>query len=159
MYPVMKWEFSSFRQITSNEDKRCRTFGIDENFIPHFGLTVLAGRNFDKDKPAGADTSQPVSIIVNETAAKIFGFDKPAAAINKMVIGAGFHCKIVGVMNDYHQQSLEYNFDPIVYYPEQQINMTNFSLKLHTTNLPQVLEQAKNMECRVSAKSFAIFLP
>ena len=103
----------------------------------------MAGRNFDKDKPAGADTSQPVSIIVNETASKIFGFDNPAAAINKMVIGAGFHCKIVGVMNDYHQQSLEYNFDPIVYYPEQHINMTSFSLKLHTTNLPQVLEQSK----------------
>ena len=134
---------SSFRQITSNEDKRCRTFGIDEKFIPHFGLTVLAGRNFDKDKPAGADTSQPVSIIVNETAAKVLGFDKPADAISKILIGAGFHCKIVGVMNDYHQQSLEFNFDPIVYYPEQQINMTNFSLKLHTTNLPQVLEQAK----------------
>jgi putative ABC transport system permease protein len=134
---------SSFRQIASNEDKRCRTFGIDENFIPHYGLTVLAGRNFDKDKPAGADTTQPVSIIVNETAAKVLGFDKPADAINKILIGAGFHCKVVGVMNDYHQQSLEYNFDPIVYYPEQHINMTNFSLKLHTKNLPQVLERAK----------------
>jgi len=134
---------SSFRQITSNEDKRCRTFGIDENFIPHFGLTVLAGRNFDKDKPAGADTSQPVSIIVNETASRILGFNKPADAISKIVVGAGFRCKIVGVMNDYHQQSLEYNFDPIVYYPEQHINMANFSLKLHTKNLPQVLAQAK----------------
>jgi len=134
---------SSFRLISSNDDKRCRTFGIDENFIPHFGLTVVAGRNFDKDKPAGADTSLPVSIIVNETAARILGFDKPADAISKIVTGAGFQCKIVGVMNDYHQQSLEYNFDPIVYYPEQHINMTNFSLKLHTGNLTQVLEQAK----------------
>jgi len=134
---------SSFRQIASNEDKRCRTFGIDETFIPHFGLTVLAGRNFDKDKPAGTDTIQPVSIIVNETAAKVLGFAKPAEAISKMVIGAGFHCKIIGVMNDYHQQSLEYNFDPIVYYPEQPVNMTNFSLKLHTKNLSQVVEQAK----------------
>ena len=134
---------SSFRQVASNEDKRCRTFGIDENFIPHYGLTVLAGRNFDKDKPAGADTTQPVSIIVNETAAKVLGFDKPADAINKILIGAGFHCKVVGVMNDYHQQSLEYNFDPIVYYPEQHMNMTNFSLKLNTKNLPQVVERAK----------------
>jgi putative ABC transport system permease protein len=134
---------SGFTLLNSNDDKRCRTFGIDENFIPHFGLTVLAGRNFDKDKPAGADTSQAVSIIVNETAARTFGFNKPADAINKIVIGAGYHYKIIGVMNDYHQQSLEYNFDPIVYYPEQRINMTNFSLKLHTTNLPQVLEQAK----------------
>jgi putative ABC transport system permease protein len=134
---------SSFRQISSNDDKRCRLFGIDENFIPHFGLTVVAGRNFDKDKPATPDTSQIISIIVNETASRILGFNQPADAINKLVVGAGYHCKIVGVMNDYHQQSLEYNFDPIIYYPEQHINMTSFSLKLHTANLPQVLEQAK----------------
>jgi len=133
---------SSFRLVSSNEDNRSRTFGIDESFIPHFGLTVVAGRNFDKDKPAGKDTSQPVSIILNETAARVLGFDKPADAISKIVEGAGFHCKIIGVMNDYHQQSLEYNFDPIVYYPEQYINMTNFSLKLHTNNLQQVLEKA-----------------
>ncbi len=134
---------SSFRQISSNDDKRCRLFGIDENFIPHFGLTVVAGRNFDKDKPATPDTSQIIMIIVNETASRILGFNQPADAINKLVVGAGYHCKIVGVMNDYHQQSLEYNFDPIIYYPEQHINMTSFSLKLHTANLPQVLEQAK----------------
>src|SRR4030095_12875886 len=134
---------SAFRQITSNDDKRCRLFGIDENFIPHFGLTVLAGRNFDKDKPATPDTSQVVNIIVNETASGILGFGKPADAINKIVVGAGYHCKIVGVMNDYHQQSLEYNFDPIVYYPKQHINMNNFSLKLLTKNLAQVLDQAK----------------
>ena len=134
---------SGFTLINSKDDKRCRTFGIDENFIPHFGLTILAGRNFDKDKPAFTDTTQPVSIIINETAAKTFGFSKPLDAVNQLVKGAGLTCKIIGVMNDYHQQSLEYNFDPIVYYPEQHINMNNFSLKLHTKNLQQVLDQAK----------------
>src|SRR6185295_11169570 len=32
---------SGFTLINSKDDKRCRTFGIDENFIPHFGLTIL----------------------------------------------------------------------------------------------------------------------
>lgn len=144
---------SGFTLLNSNDDKRCRTFGIDENFIPHFGLTILAGRNFDKDKPAGADTSQPISIIVNETAARTFGFDKPADIINKIVNGAGYHCKVIGVMNDYHQQSLQYNFDPIVYYPEQHINMNNFSLKLHTSNLQAVLSQAKKTWAAVFPQS------
>lgn len=135
---------SGFRLISSNDDKRCRTFGIDENFIPHFGLTVLAGRNFDKDIPAGVDTTQPVNIIINETAAKTFGFQKPADAINQLVKGAGLTCKIIGVMNDYHQQSLQYNFDPVIYYPGRHIDMTDFSLKLHTKDLQQVVEQAKN---------------
>ena len=134
---------SGFRLLSANDDKRCRTFGIDENFIPNFGLTVLAGRNFDKDKPAGADTTQPVSIIINETAAKIFGFKNPKEAIAKDLVGGGFNCRIVGVMNDYHQQSLQYSFDPIIFYPGNHIDMTNFSLKLQTSNIPHVLEQAK----------------
>jgi putative ABC transport system permease protein len=134
---------TSFTLISSNEDKRCRTFGIDENFIPHYGLSVLAGRNFDKDKPAGNDTSQLLSIIINATAAKVFGFNRPSDAVSKILKGSGFTCRIIGVVNDYHQQSLQYNFDPIVFYPEQPVNMTNFSLKLNTTNLAQVVDHAK----------------
>jgi len=129
--------------VSSNDDKRCRTFGIDQNFIPHYNLSVLAGRNFDKDKPFGIDTTQPVSVIINETAAKVFGFKNPSDAVSKLMKGAGFTCKIIGVINDYHQQSLQYNFDPIVFYPEQHINMTNFSLKINTGNIMEVVNKAK----------------
>lgn len=136
---------TGFTLVGSNDDKRCRIFGIDENFIPHFGLSVLAGRNLDKDKPVSGDTAQLVSILINETAAKVFGFNKPSDAISKTLKGAGFTCKVIGVVNDYHQQSLQHNFDPIVFYPEQHINMTNFSLKLHTNNVARVVESAKKI--------------
>lgn len=137
---------AGFRLINSYDDKRCRTFGIDEHFIPNYGLTVIAGRNFDKDKPVNEnDTATVMNIILNETAAKVFGFAKPADAINQLVEGAGHHCRIIGVMNDYHQQSLQNNFDPIVYYPEQHIYMSNFALKLHTPNLAQTVDRAKKI--------------
>jgi putative ABC transport system permease protein len=120
-------------------------FGIDEKFIPNYGLTILAGRNFDKDQPETNDTNQVLSIILNETAAKVLGFAKPADAINQLVLGAGKKSKIIGVMNDYHQQSLQYNFDPIVFYPEQHIYMTNFALKVNTSDLPQLVNRAKKI--------------
>jgi len=135
---------SGFRLISSNEDKRCRTFGIDEKFIPNYNLSLAAGRDFDKDRPFTEDTTQIVNIIINETATKIFGFAQPKDAINKIFItGGNIKCKVIGVLHDYHQQSLQYNFDPVVYYPEQHIYMSNFSLKLDTKNLTQVLNQAK----------------
>jgi len=136
---------SSFKLISSNEDKRCRIFGIDEKFIPDYGLSLAAGRNFDKDKPATGDTNQIVSVIVNETAAKILGFATANDAINKMIYGAGYHCKIIGVLHDYHQQSLQYNYDPILFYPEQLMNMSSYSLKLSTTDLQKVLAQTKQI--------------
>ncbi len=134
---------SGFTLLNSKNDKRCRTFAIDENFVPHFGLTMIAGRNFDKDRPVSNDSTQIVNIIINETAAKIFGFKKPADAINQLVSSGGTNCKIIGVMNDYHQESLQYNFDPVVYYPEHRYNMDNFCLKLKTNNLTRVVDQAK----------------
>ncbi len=86
---------SDFRVITSNEGKRCRTFGINEKFIPNYGLSLAAGRNFDKDKPASEDTTQILSVIINQTAAKVFGFAKVNDAINKIIItGGSIKCKI-----------------------------------------------------------------
>jgi putative ABC transport system permease protein len=149
---------SSFRLISSNEDKRCRIFGIDEEFIPNYSLSLAAGRNFDNDTPASNDTSQLLSVIVNETTSKIFGFTKPADAINQVIRGAGFTCKIVGVLRDYHQQSLQYNYDPIIFYPEQLINMSQFSLKLNTASLQQVLSQAKQVwDKRFAQSPFEFF--
>jgi putative ABC transport system permease protein len=97
---------TDFRVITSNEGKRCRIFGIDEKFIPNYNLTLVAGRNFDKDKAASNDTTQIVSVILNETASKVLGFASANAAMNKMIHGAGYNCKVVGVLRDYHQESL-----------------------------------------------------
>jgi putative ABC transport system permease protein len=125
--------------------KRCRTFGIDEKFIPDYGLTLVAGRNFDKDKPPSNDTSQVLSVMLNETGAKILGFASANDAISKMINGAGYRCRIIGVLKDYHQESLQYDYNPIVFYPEQEINMSSYSLKLNTTNLQQVLAQTKQV--------------
>jgi putative ABC transport system permease protein len=136
---------SDFRLLTSNEGKRCRVFGIDEKFIPNYGLTIAAGRNFDKDKPASNDTTQIISVILNETASKVLGFTSPNDAINKMIQGAGFNCRVIGILRDYHQESLQYKYDPIVFYPEQPINMSQYSLKLNTKNLNQVLAQTKQV--------------
>lgn len=136
---------SSFRPISSNDEKRCRTFGIDEKFIPDYGLSLIAGRNFDKDKPASNDTTRVLSVILNETGAKVLGFASPADAVSKIINGAGYNCKVIGVVKDYHQESLQYDYNPIVFYPEQQINMSSYSLKLNTTNLRQVLAKTKQV--------------
>ena len=134
---------STFRLHSSNDDKRCRTFGIDKSFVPNFGLSIVAGRNFETEQPFVFDTTLVNNILINETAAKTFGFNKPSGAINKILYAGGYACKIVGVVNDYHQQSLQHNFDPIVFFADDPVNMSYYSVKLNTSNLPQVMEQAK----------------
>ena len=57
--------------------------------------------------------------------------------------GAGFNCKVIGVVKDYHQESLQYDFDPIVFYPEEEKAFGNFSLKFNTGNLPALMDFVK----------------
>lgn len=133
---------SSYYLKNSLAGKRCRNLGVDRDFIPNYGLEVIAGRNFTNDHPA-ADTNIMVNIILNETAAKIFGFNNPADVVGQYIDGSGFHCKVIGVVKDYHQESLQNSFDPIVFYPEEERGFGNFSLKFNTTNLPALMDFVK----------------
>lgn len=135
---------STYTLRNSLSGKRCRNLGVDKKFIPAYGLKVIAGRNFDNDVPI-ADTLLLVNILVNETAAKIFGFDNPAGILGQYIDVANFHCQVIGVVKDYHQESLQHSFDPIVFYLEEERGMGNFSLKLTTTrtNLPALMSFVK----------------
>jgi putative ABC transport system permease protein len=133
---------STYALKNSASGKRCRNLGVDKKFIPAYGLKIVAGRNFENDLPA-VDTSRLLNILVNETAAKIFGFTNPADIVGQYIDGSGFHCQVIGVVKDYHQESLQYSFDPIVFYPEEERAFGNFSLKLSTTNLPALMDFVK----------------
>ncbi|TAL40396.1 MAG: FtsX-like permease family protein [Chitinophagaceae bacterium] len=133
---------SDYALKNSQAGKRCRNLGIDNKFIPAYGLSIIAGRNITNDKPA-VDTNVMVNILVNETAAKVFGFGNPTDILGQYIDGSGFHCKVIGVVKDFHQESLQYDFDPIVFYPEEERSFGNFSLKLNTTNLPALMDFVK----------------
>lgn len=119
---------SGFTVRNSLAEKRCRVFGVDNKYIDAYGLSLIAGRAFTTDLPA-TDTGRLLNIILNETAVKVFGFASPQAAIGEMIDGAGFHCRVIGVVKDYHQESLRQSFDPIVFYPDAEINFNNYSVK------------------------------
>jgi putative ABC transport system permease protein len=133
---------SDFNLKGSPLGKRCRTFGIDKKFIPAYGLKLIAGRNFAEDKPA-VDTNVVLNIIVNETAAKVFGFVKPVEILGREMSGSGFNCRVIGLVKDYHQESLQYSFDPIVFYPDEERNFGYFSMKINTPNLPALMNFVK----------------
>ncbi|BAU54396.1 ABC transporter permease [Mucilaginibacter gotjawali] len=98
----------------------------DENYLPLFGLRLLAGRNI-----AHSDTLK--EFLINETCAKALGFIKPEDAVGKLLttgIG-GYTCPVSGVVKDFHSQSLH---DPIVpfFMGSLSRNERSISLKLAT---------------------------
>jgi len=130
---------TSFRQVNTEQEKRCRSFAIDVNFISNYGLTLTAGRNFGFNR-----SGNPLDVILNETAVNVLGFKNADDAIGKQIIGGGdFRCNIIGVLKDYHQESLQYRFDPIIFYPDYLYNMGYYSLRVSTPDVPALIATIK----------------
>ena len=101
-------EWQRFHQDASDY-KLCSMLAVDEDFIPTYKIKLLAGRNFNKELVLDND-----AVIINKSALKAFGFASAEQALNQE-IGNVLPKKIVGVVNDFHQQSLKTANRPIIF--------------------------------------------
>jgi putative ABC transport system permease protein len=101
---------------------------VDTNYISFYGLTLVAGRNFyttdtlrqgARSVPAGSIPAQSATqaYILNETAARALGFNRPADAIGQQVSeGDGMMLgPVVGVVKDFHSLSLHEKIMPFFF--------------------------------------------
>jgi putative ABC transport system permease protein len=99
----------------------------DSNYIKLYQIKLLAGRNVRQGDSVN-------EYLINNTYAKDLGFQHPEDAINKQLINSqGKNVPIVGVMQDFHEQSLHGLIGPIVF----QSNNTSggfFHIKLKPQN-------------------------
>lgn len=108
--------------------------GIDYDFIPSFGLSIKAGRNFSKD--FASDLRR--SVLLNETAAKQIGFDDVQKAVNEKILSGGDTVTVLGVVADYHHQGLQKAINPMVFrlVPNSR---GAYSVKVDAANLPATI--------------------
>jgi len=86
------------------------TTEIDENYVPAMGMKLLAGRNFSKEYKTDGQ-----SLVITASSASLLGFPKPADAIGKPVKMDGNPYTIIGVVNDFHQLSLQTQETPAAF--------------------------------------------
>jgi putative ABC transport system permease protein len=103
----------------------------DEHFIETYQMKLVAGRNFTFH-----DTSDyfhhKSMVIVNEAVVKGLGFKNDEAALHQDIAtpAIALPAEIVGVLSNYHQQSLRENYDPMIYlYPSNE-NWSYMSVKV-----------------------------
>jgi putative ABC transport system permease protein len=113
--------------LHSKEQKLCRGYDIDNKFIRDYHLDILAGRGFTTDK-RGPETN----VILNQAAVRVLGFTSDDAAIGEKIKDGQSLYNIIGVLKDFHQKSLQSNIDPIVFYPAELYNMSEFSIRINT---------------------------
>jgi putative ABC transport system permease protein len=116
---------------------------IDTGYISLYGLTLVAGRNFELSDTARGkiqiSASSPAApgyrtYILNETAAGAFGFKRPADAVGKKVMNGPTSGLIVGVVKDFHSDDLHQKIRPFVFTTEAG-NAGQLSVKLSSAGL------------------------
>jgi putative ABC transport system permease protein len=110
----------------------------DENFIPTYGLSLIEGRNF-----SGNLKDQWRTAIVNETAMKLLGITNPEKIIGQSMYLWGDTPEIIGVIKDYHQESLKQAVKPLVLVYDTEV--TDFySIKMKAnSSLKEIIRAAE----------------
>jgi putative ABC transport system permease protein len=94
-----------------NTEKRIDVYYIDNNFFKTYGLTVLAGENFNLSVNEESD-----KILLNESALTYYGFNDAESTPGKFLRGGNHKVVIKGVINDFNQQSLKELPAPIAFF-------------------------------------------
>jgi putative ABC transport system permease protein len=102
----------------------------DENYLKVYQIKLLAGRNIQR-----SDTGKV--IIINNSYAKILGFQNPNEAIGKQLDNPNPDNKltIIGVVADFYERSLHSPINPLIIYSgggQFQLNTFHVALKPET---------------------------
>lgn len=109
-------------------------FEVDVDFIPHFGIEMAAGRPYSRDFPA--DTTK--SLVINEAAAKLYGYHNPQDIIGKHFSQWGKEGTVIGVTKDFNYLSLHKHVEPLALRLEPQSSRF-ITLRIQSENLSATL--------------------
>jgi putative ABC transport system permease protein len=109
---------------------------VDDGFIPTFGITMAAGRNFSHNIKTDSN-----KFIINETTVKTLGWGTAEKAINKQIKYGSVTGNVIGVMKDFHFESLHQPIVPmiLIWQPYGRI-----SIKISGQNVPASVSQIRN---------------
>ncbi|MCB0851202.1 MAG: ABC transporter permease, partial [Bacteroidetes bacterium] len=108
---------------------------VDFDFLDTYEMEVIAGRAFSPDFTL--DSTE--AFMVNEAAVKYFNWGTPEEAVGKKFQQYGKEGKIIGVIKDFHYQSLHNTIEPLAI--QLTFNRaTRFTLRLNTDDHLAVLQ-------------------
>ena len=89
----------------------CKYVIIDQGFIPTYQIPMAAGRNFE---PLQFPTDSS-NLIINEDAVRFFGWKNASDALGKDYTYNGRKGKVIGVMKNFHFESMFQEITPVMF--------------------------------------------
>ncbi|GAB3963965.1 ABC transporter permease [Spirosoma terrae] len=120
---------------TQEETLFIGAIGVDFNFIKTYGLAFVAGRDFSETY----QTDKTAAFIINETGVKQLGWKSPDQALGKTVNLEGKQGKIIGVLKDFHNRSLQAPIEGLLMTIDQPM-LNLFSIKIANENKSETIK-------------------
>ncbi|MCF0073345.1 ABC transporter permease [Dyadobacter sp. CY261] len=116
---------------------RFTTYQVDEDYLSTLGIGLTAGRNFSKN--FGADSG---SVLINEAAAKQFGWKNPIGKRVQTVGNGSPESKrfytVVGVTKNFHFRSMHERIAPLVMFYGG--DLFQIAVRIKTNDIPGLLK-------------------
>ncbi|MEZ5039449.1 MAG: ABC transporter permease [Saprospiraceae bacterium] len=110
---------------------------IDDRYFQTYDINLLVGRNFET-KMLAMDWYGIKQAIINEKAVEALGFASAAAAIGQFITRQNAEpVEVIGVVKNYHHESLHNAFSPTIFLPHFNDNL--FTVKISAEGLDDKL--------------------
>jgi putative ABC transport system permease protein len=108
----------------------------DYGFIPTYGMQMAAGRNFSK-----AYSTDTNNYIINEAAVRTLGWKTATNAIGKDISYGGIKGKVIGIVKDFHFESLHQPIIPLLFQLPSERNSyySKLSIKIDGRNVQSAI--------------------
>ena len=134
------WNAGGIRRLSQGDDatKEYRIIKMDHDFIKLYGLQIIEGRGF-----SGEVVNERKNVLMNESAMRQMGFTKPEQAINDHIYFWEDTFRIVGVLKNYHQESLKKAYEPLIFRYDDAPG-GYYSIKFNTGKVKESLAKFEN---------------
>ncbi len=115
---------------------------VDAGYLELLNIKLLAGRSFTDNR-----AQDSAKVIVNHTSARKLGFE-PEELVGRSIYfdwqGKKYSFQVIGVMEDFHQQSLKHQIVPILF--EAPASKDEFQFLVANVNKSNFESTVKNLE-------------
>ncbi len=115
-------------------------YEIDVDFLPAYEMKMAAGRAYSRDFPADLEQS----LVINEAAAKQWGYADPKEIIGKNFEQWGRKGTVIGVVKDFNYQSLHKKVEPLALRMAPSEMLSRLSLRIKTTQLSKTISELEH---------------
>lgn len=116
-------------------------YEIDEDFIPTYQMEMIAGRNYSEEHPADS----AISMILNEAAAKLYGYANPEEVVGKRFAQWGREGQVIGVVKDFNYLSLHQAVEPMALRYSTSSTTSRLSIELQSNDYSKTLDELESL--------------